>query len=230
MSYNNNKEDAILYNIRSYIAIIIFKHLLSVCQLYRINTIMYLVAGVLLLFGSVITAGTCTSGNWTYLKPCDDISNCSILLEIGECVTCNPTTCATELGICRLTLEPNEKDGFIVFHRHSNYLVSACTCEELNERVCGPFNQEGLLCSKCKPGYGPAPYSWSLKCVECHDEHVGWFWLLYLLLELVPLTVFYLIVILLNIHVTSPPFTAFVFFCQLFTLLQCVFQRWCDTI
>ena len=113
----------------------------------------------------------------------------------------------------------NEKDGFIVFRKPSNYLVSACTCEELNERVCGPFNREGLLCSKCKPGYGPAPYSWSLKCEKCHDEYVGWFWLLYLLLELVPLTVFYLMVILLNIQVTSPPFTAFVFFCQLFTIL-----------
>ena len=183
---------------------------------------MYIVAGVLLLFGSVITAETHVCENWTiptYLKPCEDTSNCSILFEIGECVTCNPTTCATELGICRLTLELNEEDGFIVFHRHSNYLVSACTCEDLNERVCGPFNREGLLCSKCKPGYGPAPYSLSLKCERCRDEYVGWFWLLYLVLEVVPLTVFYLIVILLNIHVTSPPFTAFVFFCQLFTLL-----------
>ena len=134
-------------------------------------------------------------------------------------MTCNPTTCAIELGICRLTLELNEKDGFIVFRKPSNYLVSACTCEELNDKVCGPFNREGLLCSKCKPGYGPTPYSWSLKCEKCRDEHVGWFWLLYLVLELVPLTVFYLMVILLNIHVTSPPFTAFVFFCQLFTLL-----------
>ena len=198
---------------------LIFKYLLSVCQLYFI---MFCVAGVILLSGSVITTETHACENWTiptYLKPCEDISNCSILLEIGECVTCNPTTCATELGICRLTLEPNEEDGFIVFRKPSNYLVSACRCEELNERVCGPFNREGLLCSRCKPGYGPAPYSWSLNCVKCHDEYIGWFWLLYLLLELVPLTVFYLIVILLNIHVTSPPFTAFVFFCQLFTIL-----------
>ena len=134
---------------------------------------MYLVAGVLLLFGSVITAETCTCGNWTiptYLKLCEDTSNCSILFEIGECVTCNPTTCSTEWDICRLTLKLN---SFIVFRKPSYYLVSACTCKELNDRVCGPFNREGLLCSKCKPGYGPAPYSWSLKCERCHDEYVG---------------------------------------------------------
>ena len=180
---------------------------------------MFHVVGVMLLFGSV---GTHACGNWTVptdLKKCGDLSNCSVLLDIGDCVTCNPTTCATELGICRLTLELNEEDGFIVFLKPSSYLVPACSCEELNERVCGPFNRESMLCSKCKPGYGPALYSLSLKCEKCHDKYVGWFWLLYLLLELVPLTVFYLIVILLNICITSPPFTAFVFFCQLFTLL-----------
>ena len=209
---------------------------LSVCQLGYINTIMFCVAGVILLFGSVITAGTCTCENWTmstHLKFRDDISNCSILLEIGECVTCNPTTCAIELGICRLTLELNEKDGFIVFRKPSNYLVSACTCEELNDKVCGPFNREGLLCSKCKPGYGPTPYSWSLKCEKCRDEHVGWFWLLYLVLELVPLTVF-----LFDGNITqhSCHIATFHCFCILLSTLhpiiqrECVFQRWCDTI
>ena len=182
------------------------------------------VARVILFLVSVINvvgAHTCT--NWTVPAKLKTFgknnTDCNSLLEIGNCMTCNTTTCATAFGICRLTLELNEEDGFIVFHKPSNYLVSACSCKELNDRVCGPFNREGLLCSKCKTGYGPAPYSWSLKCEKCRDEYVSWFWLLYLVLELVPLTVFYLMVILLNIHVTSPPFTAFVFFCQLFTLL-----------
>ena len=146
-------------------------------------------------------------------------TDCKSLLKIGNCMTCNTTTCATAFGTCKLILELNKDDDFIVFRKPNHYLVLTCSCEEVNERICGPFNREGLLCSKCKPGYGPAPYSWSLKCEKCRDEYVGLFWLLYLLLELVPLTVFYLMVILLNIHVTSPPFTAFVFFCQLFTLL-----------
>ena len=184
---------------------------------------MFCVARVILfLVVAVVGVHTCT--NWTipaelriFGKNNTDCN--SILLEIGNCMTCNTTTCATAFGSCRLTLELNEEDGFIVFHNPDHYLVSACSCKELNERICGPFNREGLLCSKCKPGYGPAPYSWSLKCVKCCDEYVSWFWLLYMVLELVPLTVFYLMVILLNIHVTSPPFTAFVFFCQLFTLL-----------
>ena len=185
---------------------------------------MFHVARVILFLVSVINvvgAHTCT--NWTIPAELRTFRNnntdCNSLFEIGNCMTCNTTTCATELGTCRLTLELNEEDGFIVFRKPNHYLVSACSCEELNVRVCGPFNREGLLCSKCKPGYGPALYSWSLKCEKCCDEYVGWFWLLYLLLELVLLTVFYLMVILLNIHVTSPPFTAFVFFCQLFTIL-----------
>ena len=199
-------------------------------SLYNISTVslqlccnMFHVTGVMLFLCSIINvvcvgAHTCT--NWTVpskIKPCGP--DCKTLFEIGKCMTCNPATCAKELGICRLTLEISEDGGFIMFHRPYHYLVSACSCEELNDRVCCPFNREGLLCSKCKPGYGPALYSLSLKCVKCHDKYVGLFWLLYLLLVLVPLTVFYLVVILLNIHVTSPPFTAFVFSCQLFTLL-----------
>ena len=137
---------------------------------------MFHVAGVLLFLVSVINvvgAHTCT--NWTIpaeLKPFgNNNTDCnSILLVIGNCMTCNPTTCTTVFSNCRLTLELNEEDGIIVSHNINHYLVSACSCEELNDRVCGPFNREGLLCSKCKPGYGPALYSWSLKCEKCHDE------------------------------------------------------------
>ena len=131
---------------------------------------MFHVARVILLFGIIVVgAHACT--NWTRpaeLKSCGP--DCKILLEIGLCMTCNPTTCVTELGTCRLPLELN---GFIVFHKPYHYLVSACSCEELNDRVCGPFNREGLLCSKCKPGYGPALYSSSLKCEKCHDRYIG---------------------------------------------------------
>ena len=48
-----------------------------------------------------------------------------------------PNNMCYRVGICRLTLELNEED---VFYKPSNYLVSACTCEELNDRVCDPFN------------------------------------------------------------------------------------------
>ncbi len=50
------------------------------------------------------------------------------------------------------------------------YEISVSSCQELNDAVCGPFNREGLLCTKCKPGYGPPMHSTNLKCEKCHDD------------------------------------------------------------
>ena len=135
-------------------------------------------------------------------------------LEYGKCKTCNLMTCVPAIGQCRIELQENDNLTYI-----DKYILPAISsCQQLNDVVCGPFNREGLLCTKCKPGYGPPLYSNSLKCEKCYDKYVVWLWLIYLLLELVPLTVFYLLVILFNIRATAPPFTALVFFCQYFTI------------
>ena len=86
---------------------------------------------------------------------------------------------------------------------------------DLNQIICDPYNREGVLCSQCKPGYGPAVYAFSLMCVECSDNGTGW--VLYFFLVLFPITVFYLILIIFNVRATSPPFAAFVFLCQTFS-------------
>ena len=52
------------------------------------------------------------------------------------------------------------------------------------------------------------------KCVKCKSKLN---WLLYLALQLVPLTFFYLLVIVFNFSATKPPLTAYIFYCQLFT-------------
>ncbi len=63
-------------------------------------------------------------------------------------------------------------------------------------------------------------YANSLKCEKCHDKYIGWLWPLYLLLELIPLTIFFFLIVLFNIvlHCHHSP-RSFVFFCQLFSEL-----------
>ena len=84
----------------------------------------------------------------------------------------------------------------------------------MSDFTCGAYNREGLLCSQCKPGYGPAVYAFSLVCVECSNGHHRW--VLYFFLVLLPITVFFVIVITFNIRTTSPPFMAYVFMCQMY--------------
>ncbi len=145
-------------------------------------------------------------------------SECYYEVLIGYCISCDTTTCDVNQGVCFLDLNVpigmNKLDSGI-------YLVPAsASCQDVNDRVCGPLNRGGLLCGQCKPGYGPALYSSTGKCFYCSSEYsASWWWLVYLSLELVPSTVFYLVVILFNVRTTAPPYTAFVFFNQLFALL-----------
>jgi hypothetical protein len=99
------------------------------------------------------------------------------------------------------------------------YGVSSNTSlAELTDMTCGVYNREGLLCGSCKPGYGPAVYAFSLMCVECRDDSLGW--LLYLGLVTIFITVFYVIIVLLSIKATAPPFTGFVLMCQTYCIID----------
>ena len=89
---------------------------------------------------------------------------------------------------------------------------------ELTDLTCGAYNREGLLCTSCKPGYGPAVYAFSLMCVECRDDSLGW--MLYLGLVTIFITVFYVIIVLLNIKATAPPFRGFVLMCQTYCIID----------
>ena len=158
--------------------------------------------------------------NFTIADVCHYLSR-RLLCILGDQVYTHAGTCLTQqynnavvFGLCPYFL--NEYSWL----RYSEYysLPFNITLMEHSNLTCGPYNREGLLCSKCKPGYGPAVYSFSLMCAECSDNGVGW--ALYLLLVLFPITVFYIIVIIFNIRATAPPFTAFVMMCQIFSTID----------
>ena len=65
-------------------------------------------------------------------------------------------------------------------------------------------------------------YAFGNECVKCHGSVYGR-WALYLFVVLFPITVFYIIVIIFNVRAASPPFTAFVFYCQIFATVDCIY-------
>ena len=84
---------------------------------------------------------------------------------------------------------------------------------ELNDYMCGPMNRKGILCSECIDGYGPSVTSKTFfQCSPCSGVWYGA--PLYLFLELVPVTVFYIIVLLLQLNLTVAPMTGFIFICN----------------
>ena len=75
--------------------------------------------------------------------------------------------------------------------------------------------QTGRMCTECVNGYAYPVYSYSLACVECKDYKYNW--LKYIAVAFLPLTVFYIIVILFRISVTSGAMNGYVLMCQLLT-------------
>lgn len=101
---------------------------------------------------------------------------------------------------------------------HDGYYTLPSRMDQLDEFFCGPLKRTGRLCGQCQEGYGVPIYSYDSQCVPCDEKDWPKNMMLYLLAELVPLTVFFIIVIIFNISITSGSAKAFVFFSQMATI------------
>ena len=96
--------------------------------------------------------------------------------------------------------DPRSNDLFIPLPKKS---------AELDEQLCGPIKRTGTMCGKCVDGYGPSLHT--LQCIRCNADYM---WALYLVSQFLPLTLLFIVVLLLDIRVTSAPANAFIFFAQ----------------
>ena len=62
----------------------------------------------------------------------------------------------------------------------------------LQGTVCGPYNRKGLICEQCIDGYGPGVYTLGSQCADCSKFSPLSASLLYLLVYIVPITLFFL--------------------------------------
>ena len=94
---------------------------------------------------------------------------------------------------------------------------------ELNDYMCGPMNRKGLLCKDCIDGFGPSVTSLGYKCSNCTDV---WYGIpLYLAVEFIPITLFYLIILIFKVHLTSAPMTLYIFYNQLVMFMTLFLQN-----
>ena len=106
------------------------------------------------------------------------------------------------------------------------YIMLPKKISRLNEYMCGPLNRKGHLCGECSDGYGPSMILTG--CTDmCYNCTKPWYGMtLYLSLEFVPITVFYLFILAFQISVTSAPMTCFIMYSQLIVI---AFHNSCDS-
>lgn len=125
------------------------------------------------------------------------------------CMTYDNDTGETTVGKCPYMMLSRQHEGLL----ESGFIDLPENISELNEFMCGPFNRMGYLCHKCKPGYGITIANVFQNCVKCNYSK-GEGWLLYFMLQLIPLTVLFLVILLFRISLVRPPMRAFVPFYQ----------------
>ena len=147
-------------------------------------------------------------GELNHAVVCDIANKESAILDC-YCATYDRKSEATYLGQCFYNcLNTNTE-------KKMDYVYSKLPQkpeELLNKSVCSHFHRTGLLCGDCEEGYSPFVLSYNLSCVKCPDGHKNWW--RYILVEFVPLTFFYLFVVIFNINVTSSRLHGVVWFSQ----------------
>ena len=139
--------------------------------------------------------------------------NQNVHLARGLCMTFDNSTGKIDVGKCPYTILDKQHEAIV-----NGYVELPNNSLDLNEFMCGSWNREGYLCSKCKEGYGLTVANIFQKCVKCQfSKGVGWFF--YFMLQLIPLTVLFFVVSVFHVSLARPPLNAYVVFCQISTAI-----------
>ena len=140
----------------------------------------------------------------------------------GNLITCNGTSSSLLNYFCATFDEDN--NVMLVGHcphrrkteNYTLYYNLPRNISTLSILLCQPFNRTGALCGRCLPDHYPLAYSYNMTCIPCPNVH--WNWARYIMAAYLPLTLFYLVILLFNINTTSSHYFAAVYFCQAITM------------
>ena len=188
--------------------------------IYFVRLMLPLVLRVCLILASLCSISECTLNLepspcpiWMYRQnPQDKECKCDDLLD-GS-VTCldGKYRVSVMKYFCTILIE-----------KHSVTAVSLGTCPYSSGRVlpeniselqgdsiewCVMFHWRGQLCGACEENYTLPVYSYYLGCVKCEDYKYGW--VKFIAAAFLPLTVFYILVIVFQISVTLSSLNGFV--------------------
>ena len=153
----------------------------------------------------------CTCQSLRNLVMCSEsTSTTAVSIPYGYCMTFDNVTKTTYVGKCLYTVFSRENDSL--------FTVLPTNPHELNQFMCSQWHRDGRLCSRCADGYGLSVANVYMKCVECNkSEGVGW--LLFLILQLAPVTILFVTVVIFRLSIAQPPMNVFVLHSQISLVL-----------
>ena len=154
------------------------------------------------------TDGRCNCPNVPYsILRCDEYGRINGILTC-YCITYNKEKDLLEVGLCYYNCYAEKNSS-------SPYRSLPPNVSEWNELMCGRFNRKGSLCGECLDGYYISVYSYDLTCTKCPDSGSNWY--KFLLIAFLPLTVFYVVVVVFKINIHSTYLQGYVLYSQAVT-------------
>ena len=164
--------------------------------------------------GFVLEGDTCVCSTGTSAKLVGvigcDIENFRALLQVGYWIGCSGSKILT--GLCPLSYcsyDDASATGLTLVSR---------TCEELEELSFCSDNRRGQLCGECEKGYTAYFHSEKFSCGKCDYGALGL--LIYFVAELIPLVIVFVLVMALDLNITSGLMQSFLLFSQTLFILN----------
>ena len=156
----------------------------------------------------------CGSSLWNKII-CNNVSQ-TVSIDDSFCLTSfDPHQYPTDpvIGRCLYVLNHGKyiDGGFGLYYEVDQNIT------QQDHKLCDYLNREGRLCGSCKENHFISPYSYDMKCYQCHRGLPANI-IMYITVAYVPLTAFLVIVVVFHVSVTSPQLNAAIFLCQVYAL------------
>ena len=156
---------------------------------------------------------------WTYPSPPRNECVCGNSLK--GAIICNSETLTVQLTVeffCLMIFNSNGLNTTLLGtcpYGYKRILPKNVSMSQIYEdsSLCSFYNRKGQLCGECADNYTIPANSYYLGCVKCRNYNNGW--IKFAVAAFLPLTIFYIVVIIFRISVTSLSLNAFVMFSQI---------------
>lgn len=101
----------------------------------------------------------------------------------------------------------------------ATYNMQPATLTHLNDAMCTErWNRDGRFCGKCIDDHYVSVYSYTLECFKCSTVELKYNWIKYVASAFLPLTIFYLTILILRIDVSHPRLESIIVYAQVITI------------
>ena len=173
----------------------------------------------------------------TFAKATKKIEDCEVSFEDNGMCACSshdrygPLTCrndskTTVIRPCTCIYYDSALNQTVIgncffsCYKFHGIVMEITSSAEFNKDICdkyGSLHRTGRFCGQCNSSYGLAAYSYEImQCIPCQD-YGNKNWIKYFAVALLPLTVFYILAVLLSFNVTSSSLNGIVLVIQCIT-------------